>query len=77
MFEDLPILSFITFIPLLVAVILMIVAKFAGEEGREQMEKNAPRVALWGSMVVFVLALALTIDFDSSKAGFQFVEDTR
>ena len=77
MFEGLPILSAITFIPLVVAAILMIVAKFAGEEGREQMEKNAPRVALWGSLVVFVLALALTLDFDSSKAGFQFIEDTQ
>ena len=56
MFEGLPILSLITFIPLAVAVILMVVTKFAGADGRAQMEKNAPRVALAGSRGVFVLS---------------------
>ena len=75
MFDSIPILSLITFIPLVGALILAVIAKFAGETGREQLDKNAPRVALVVSGVVFLLSLLLTFDFDSAKAGFQFVEE--
>ena len=44
--------------------------------GREQLEKNAPRVALFVSSVVFLLSLLLVLNFDSSTADFQFTEDT-
>lgn len=75
MFNSIPILSLITFIPLVGALILAVIAKFAGEAGREQLDKNAPRVALVVSGVVFLLSLLLTFDFESAKAGFQFVEE--
>ncbi len=75
MFDSIPILSLITFIPLVGALILAVISKFAGETGREQLDKNAPRVALVVSGVVFLLSLLLTFDFDSAKAGFQFIEE--
>ena len=76
MFEGYPILSFITFIPLAGALLLMFMARISKEDAQEQLAKNAPRVALVISGVVFLLALIMTLDFDTSKAGFQFVEDT-
>ena len=76
MFSNIPILSLITFIPLIGAFILGGIAKFGDASGREQLDKNAPRVALVVSGVVFLLSLLLTFDFDSAKAGFQFVEET-
>jgi len=76
MFENMPILSIITFLPLLGALFLMGVSRFTPADGKAQIEKNAPRVALAVSIVVFVLSLLLTFDFDNAKAGFQFVEDT-
>ena len=75
MFEALPILSIITFFPLLGALMLVAVARFSGEGGRAQIEANAPRVALLISSFVFILALIMTFDFDSAQAGFQFMED--
>ena len=74
MFNSIPILSLITFIPLLGALILGVIAKFAGANGREQLDKNAPGVALVVSGVVLLLSLLLIIDFDTANAGFQFIE---
>ena len=76
MFSNIPILTLIMFIPLIGALILGFIAKFAGPSGREQLDKNAPRVALLVSGFVFLLSLLLTFDFDSSKAGFQFLQET-
>ena len=76
MFEGYPILSLITFIPLAGALLLMLMARISKDEAQEQLAKNAPRVALVISGVVFVLALLLTMDFDRAQAGFQFIEDT-
>ncbi|MEP1230502.1 MAG: NADH-quinone oxidoreductase subunit M, partial [Litorimonas sp.] len=76
MFEGLPILSIITFFPLVGALALAIVARVSGAEGRAQLEVNAPRVALLISGFVFLLALIMTFDFDNAQAGFQFMEDT-
>ena len=76
MFDNLPILSIITFLPLVVAVFLMGISAVTRPEGKEQLAKNAPRVALAVSIVVFILSLILTLDFDKAEAGFQFVEDT-
>ena len=76
MFENVPILSLITFFPLFGALVLMVMARFTPAAGREQLEKNAPRVALFVSSVVFLLSLLLVLNFDSSTADFQFTEDT-
>ena len=76
MFGDLPILSIITWIPAICALFLMFVARISSGEGRVQVERNAPRVALVASGVVFALALILTFAFDASNPGYQFLEDT-
>lgn len=76
MFDDMPILSLITFLPLLGALFLIFVAAITRADGKEQLEKNAPRVTLAVSIVVFLLSVLLVLDFDSSSAAYQFVEDT-
>lgn len=76
MFENLPILSFITFIPLAVAFMIAGFAWFGKPEGREQFERNVSWAALVGSIAVLILAIIMTLDFDSAQAGFQFMEDT-
>lgn len=75
MFENVPILSVITFLPLLVAGVLMFVARISGDDARAQLEKNAPFVALVTSIAVFILSVLLVMNFDHSTADFQFVED--
>ena len=64
-----PILSLLTWLPLLGAAIIMMVR---GEEA--VVASNARWTALWTSLVVFVMSLLLWVDFDRASAGFQFVE---
>ena len=64
-----PILSLLTFLPLLGAVFLMTVR---GDEAT--VASNARWTALWTSLVVFALSLLLWVDFDRAEPGFQFVE---
>lgn len=76
MFESIPILSIITFMPLVVACFMMFSARVSKKSGgREQIEKNAPMVALVTSGFVFLLSILLVIGFDPSTAEFQYVED--
>lgn len=77
MFESVPILSLITFVPALVACFMMFIARVSkGPEARAQLEKNAPTVALVTSLFVFILSVILVMEFDPSTADFQFVENT-
>ncbi len=64
-----PILSLITWLPLVGCVIIMSVR---GDD--ETVASNARWTALWTSLVVFVLSLVLWAKFDRAEAGFQFVE---
>ncbi len=75
MFDNIPILSLITFIPAIVAILLMIVARVSRVEGREQINKNAPMVALIASGAVFLFSLLLVLGFDNTTADYQFVEE--
>ena len=76
MFENIPILSLITFLPALAAVFLMIMSRAAkSQDAKDQLAKNAPYVALLISGVVFLLSLILVFAFDGSTADFQFTED--
>jgi len=64
-----PILSLLTFLPLVgVAIILTV----RGEEA--VVASNARWTALWTSLGVFALSLVLWVKFDQSNPGFQFVE---
>ena len=77
MFSDLPILPVLVFTPIIGALFLVLMARLTREDGRTQMERNAPRTALLVSLIVLVLSLVLVIDFDTGNPGFQFVEDAQ
>lgn len=66
---DWPILSVITFLPLVGALFILLIR---GEE--EIVNRNARQVALWTTLITFVLSLTLWFGFDRSTASFQFVE---
>ncbi len=67
-----PILSLITWLPLIGGVVIMSVR---GDE--ETVASNARWTALWTSLIVLVLSLVLWVKFDPSDANFQFVEEVK
>ncbi|HJS33211.1 MAG TPA: NADH-quinone oxidoreductase subunit M [Alphaproteobacteria bacterium] len=64
-----PLLSLVTFLPLVGAAFILIIR---GEP--DVVARNARAVAMWTSLVTFVLSLFLWINFDTASAEFQFVE---
>jgi NADH-quinone oxidoreductase subunit M len=64
-----PVLTLITFLPLLGVVIL---AMLGGEE--KDLAQNARWTALWTTLLTFVISLVLWAKFDPSVSGFQFKE---
>jgi NADH-quinone oxidoreductase subunit M len=65
-----PLLSLLTFLPLVGGVVIMMIR---GPEAA--VASNARWTALWTSLIVFALSLVLWFKFDTSSAGFQFVEE--
>ena len=76
MLGEVPILSFIVWIPAVFAAILMLITRMSRPEAREQLSANIPRVALLTSLAVLVLSVVMVAAFDPSAPGYQFVEDT-
>jgi len=68
--SDWPILSTITFLPVIGALFILMIR---GDE--ETIARNARSVALWVTLVTFVLSLIIWFNFDASTADFQFVEE--
>src|SRR5690348_14216679 len=66
---DWPILSLVTFLPLVGAVFIMLVR---GSDA--VVARNARYVALWTSLLTFLISLLLWVHFDPANPGFQFVE---
>src|ERR1051325_10379974 len=64
-----PILSTVTFLPLLGALLIVFLR---GED--ESTFRNARYIALWTTLITFGLSLILWRDFDQTTAQFQFVE---
>jgi NADH-quinone oxidoreductase subunit M len=64
-----PILSLVTFLPLVGAGFIFLVRGDA-----ETVRRNARATALWTSLITFALSLLLWTDFDPKTADFQFVE---
>ncbi|MCG8355540.1 MAG: NADH-quinone oxidoreductase subunit M, partial [Kiloniellales bacterium] len=64
-----PILSLVTFLPLVGAIFILAIR---GEE--EVVARNARFVALWTSLMTFVLSLFIWFDFERGTAEFQMVE---
>ena len=67
---DWPLLSLVTFLPLLGAAIIFVIAR--GPE--DAVARNARYMALWTSLVTFVVSLFSWFNFDNSTADFQFQE---
>ena len=64
-----PMLSVITFLPLLGALFIMVLP---GEDAA--VKRNARWVALWVTLIDLVIVLMLASRFDPASAEFQFVE---
>jgi NADH-quinone oxidoreductase subunit M len=64
-----PILSVVTFLPLVGALFCMVV-----NGPREAVERNCKSAALLTSLVTFLISILLWARFDATKAGFQFEE---
>ena len=67
--EHFPILSIITFLPL-VGVVFILMTK------GENADRNARNAALWVTVFTFFASLILWFSFDKTTADFQFVEKT-
>ena len=66
-----PLLSLTTFLPLAGAAIIFLIARGPDEE---VVKKNARYMALWTTLVTFVLSLFIWFNFEIGTAEFQFVE---
>jgi NADH-quinone oxidoreductase subunit M len=66
---DWPILSTVTFLPL-VGVLLILFVQDESENAR----RNIRMIALWTTIITFVISIFIWTGFDNSQAGFQFVE---
>lgn len=66
---DWPILSAVTFLPLLGALFILVIGS-----NDEIASRNARFVALWTTVVTFLVSLLIWINFDPTTADFQFVE---
>ncbi len=67
--SDWPLLSLVTFLPLVGAAFILFIRGDA-----EIVARNSRSVALWTSLVTFLLSLMIWANFDPSQAGFQLVE---
>ena len=63
-------LTLVTFLPLLGAAIIFVFIR--GEE--EEVARNSRQMALWTSLVTFLLSLFIWFDFERGSADFQMVE---
>jgi NADH-quinone oxidoreductase subunit M len=68
---DWPILSTVTFLPLLGALFVLTIR---GDD--DVSRRNIFHVSLWTTAVTFVLAIIVWIQFDPADAGFQMVEES-
>jgi NADH-quinone oxidoreductase subunit M len=67
--SDWPILSIVTFLPLVGAAFILIIR---GEEA--DVARNARNVALWTSLITFAVSILIWVNFERGVAGFQFEE---
>ena len=65
------ILSLITFLPLLGALIIALFVPGSDPNSSE----NAKRVSLVTSIIVFLLSLVMFSEFDKNSSDFQFIEE--
>ncbi len=71
MLDDFSLLSIIIFLPLIGAIFIILIR---GEE--ERVDHNSRIVALWTSVLTFVLSIFLVVNYEPDGAAYQFVENT-
>ena len=69
MIETWPLLTIITFLPMIGVLFLLMIR---GDD--EMVGGNARHVALWVSGFTFIISLALVFGFDATASGYQFEE---
>jgi len=67
---DIPLLSLTIFLPCLGALVVLLIKE------DESSINNIKNVALWTSVGVFLLSLLIWLQFDNSKSGYQFEENS-
>jgi NADH-quinone oxidoreductase subunit M len=72
--SNLPILSFLTWTPAVAALLILGLPRLMAGCSAAGRDQAARWIALLATLVVFAGALWMTLAFDESKAGFQFVE---
>ena len=68
--ETWPLLSIVTFAPLVGALLILVMVR--GD--REATDRNARWLALWASLATYLISLLIWINFETGTADFQFVE---
>ena len=66
-----PILSFITFLPLLGALFVIVIK----DQDTDRQRRNAVNVGGFISLATFILSLGLLFEFNPAEPGYQFVEN--
>ena len=69
--SSLPILSIVTFLPLLGALLIMLGVRCSDEY---KAGKMAGQVALWTSVITFIASVVMLAHFDPANTGFQLME---
>lgn len=69
MLNEIPILTILTFFPLFCSIFI---AAVKGD--KETINQNARVVALWSSILTFIISLVLIYNFDFATPGYQFEE---
>jgi NADH-quinone oxidoreductase subunit M len=65
-----PILSVVTFLPAIGAVLVYLLAR----GGDEAADRNARWISLWATLITFAVSLIMVARFDGANGDFQFVE---
>ena len=68
MLNNLPILSFLTFLPLFGAFVILLTCS-----DDDQGSKNSKMVALWTSLITFILSLIVLFNFDNNSFAIKTI----
>jgi NADH-quinone oxidoreductase subunit M len=69
-----PILSLITYTPLVGVLAILVLRGLARSEDQAAVDRNAKWIALWTTLATFALSILLVLRFDQNDPGYQFVE---
>lgn len=71
---DMPLLTIVTFLPLVGALMIMPITMHDKDGENKTAKRNVRNVALFTTVVTFLISLLIWAEFDNSVAGFQMVE---